>query len=556
MKGLGEVLVEMGVIDEAMLELAVKEAESIGRSIEEVLVLGFFVPEDAVAKASAAVFDCRLVDLSQVSFSEDLVNSFTPQDVEKFIYLGAVPFEVSEKSVKFAAAKLGLEVRMQLEKYVRRRFGKELELFVAPRSQVEKALNDYFLRTGFSSAIERYVSEALEYEKQAAGVNAAVPLLLDALLTEAVYSRATDLHLVADSFSVRHFLRIDGLIRYIRSFPVKIWPRISSAVKQRSGMDPGDRIHVQDGHFTFIPGTGLRRVNVRVSAIPTADEGESIVMRILDESRVSFRLPALGFFSEDLAFVYQILEKPHGLILVTGPTGSGKTTTLYSILQHLRPHSRSVLTIEDPVEYNLPFVRQVQVNRRAGRIPAQILRSFLRHDPDVILVGEIRDRETAEVAMQAAETGHLVLSTLHTNDAPSAVIRLKDMGIDPISIASTLRLVIAQRLVRVLCPHCKKQEPPESWERAYLKEASFDLELVYHERGCELCSGQGFIGRTVVYELIGFSEADYEVLRRAKSVQDVVDAAKEKGYKPLRFCGLKKVSEGVTTVGEVMRVCG
>ncbi|MEM2592109.1 MAG: GspE/PulE family protein [Thermofilaceae archaeon] len=556
MRDVGEILVEMGVIDHKVLEMAQIEAKTTSMSLEDVLVLGFFVPESALVKATALAIGIPHVDLEQEGVEAELVKKFGLQDVSRFINWGAVPVRMEGSKVRVAVARPSLDVRIQIEKFMRK-MGFEVEFVVAPRSQIERFINDFFTTGAHEAVIDRYLQEALLQEKQGVPVNTAVPMLLDALLTEAVFSRATDMHLVCESFSVREFLRIDGVLRYIRSIPQKLWFRISSAVKQRAGMDPGDRVHVQDGHFVFSPASGLRTVNIRVSSIPTADEGESIVMRILDEGRISFRLPALGFYEKDLEKVYRILERPHGLILVTGPTGSGKTTTLYAIIQHLKPYERSTLTIEDPVEYHLPFVRQVQVNRKAGRIPASILRAFLRHDPDVILVGEIRDRETADIAMQAAETGHLVLSTLHTNDAPSAVIRLKDMGIDPISIASTLRLVVAQRLVRVLCPHCKTTRPITDWERRYVLESGLEPPAVVpQESGCRLCSYQGYVGRTVVYELVLMEESDYERLRAAKTTADVVEIAESKGYEPMRRCGLRKVFEGLTTVKEVMRVCG
>jgi len=553
MPGIGDALVKMGVISQEMLEIAENEARTTGRPLEEVLSLGFLIPEETIARAHAEVMGVQYVDLSRVTVPPDVMRGFDP---ERLMHWMALPFERDDSGYSIAVARPSLDLRNQLEKYVRRRFNVDVRIFTAKRSEIERLLHDSVFEGAHERMVLKHVEEAMRYERQGAPINTAVPLLLDSIINEAIMSRATDLHLVYDGYSLRSFLRVDGILRYHRAYPSELWPRLSAALKQRGGMDPADRLHPQDGHFVHLMAQGMKRVNIRTSAIPMANEGESIVLRILDESQVSFSLDHLGFMPGDLKVIREVLSRPHGLVLVTGPTGSGKTTTLYSIINQLKPYARSALTIEDPVEYRLPFVRQVQVNERAGRTPAAMLRFFLRHDPDVILVGEIRDMETAEIAMQAAETGHIVLSTLHTNDAPSAVLRLKDMGIDPVSIASTLRMVIAQRLVRVLCPYCKERVPPSEWELAFLRDLSSKPDAVYRAVGCDMCRGTGFIGRTVVYEIVRADEEDYQALRSARTVEDVIRFASRKGYRSMRLCGLMKVFQGTTTVGEVMRVCG
>jgi len=551
-ESLGEILVRKKVIDQDILNIALSDYQVKGGKFEDVLAQAVFVPEETVARALAEKLGIRFVDIRKTEVDIKTAKKFSSDQIPRW---GILPFKEDDRTVHIIFADPSFDVRVQVERYVRKRFRKEMAAYCAQRSEVEIKISEIYDEFSYERTVDHYIEEALRYEKQANMANVAIFPLLESLIDEAISQRATDLHFVDDGISFRLFVRQDGGFHHRRSLPAPLKQKLSSAVKQKAGMDAGDRIHAQDGHFSHFFGGNM--VNIRVSAIPLVNSGESIVLRILDETRVAFDLDTLGFFEGHLRVIKRILEKPYGLILVTGPTGSGKTTTLYSIINYLRPARNSILTIEDPVEYSLPFVRQVQVNARAGRVPDKILRAFLRHDPDIILVGEIRDSETAEVTIQAAETGHLVLSTLHTNNSPSALLRLRDLGVSDMSLCYSLHLVISQRLVKRICDNCRKEYRLSGFEASYVSEAGFDPDAAFYRgEGCNACKGTGYRGVDIVYEILAVDEYDYEKIKSAQTATEVLEFAEEKGYQPMRQNGLKKAIEGITTVREVIRTCG
>lgn len=380
---------------------------------------------------------------------------------------------------------------------------------------------------------------------------APVVRLVNLLLIEALEARASDVHLEGYSDGLRVRYRVDGVLQPAPSPPPHLTPAIISRIKIMAELDIAERRLPQDGRIRLR--LQNRQVDVRVSTVPSL-RGESVVLRLLDRERGRVTLPELGMAGDTLEKFHEVISHPHGIVLVTGPTGSGKTTTLYAAVEMIRTGREKILTVEDPVEYELPGVPQVPVNEKAGLTFASALRALLRQDPDVILVGEIRDPETAQIATQAALTGHLVLSTLHTNDAPTAITRLLDLDVAAYLVASTLDAVLAQRLVRVICPQCKVEQAPEP---ALLRRfGSHDLNItrVWKGTGCDNCRGTGYRGRQGVYELFVMdSELRIEVQKRRGS-EEIRQLAVAKGMRTLQDDGLRLVREGVTTLDEVLRV--
>jgi type II secretory ATPase GspE/PulE/Tfp pilus assembly ATPase PilB-like protein len=371
------------------------------------------------------------------------------------------------------------------------------------------------------------------------------------IITQAVRERATDIHIEPRKTEIAVRYRVDGLLHNARLVPKHLHPAITSRLKIISGMNIAERRVPQDGRIPL--NVDGKEIDLRVSTLPTIF-GEKIVMRILDKSSTLLSLSQLGFMHDAQLVFERIINQPYGMILITGPTGSGKTTTLYAVLRQLNSPEKNLITVEDPVEYQLTGVNQVQINPKAGLTFANSLRSILRQDPDIIMVGEIRDSETAEIAINAALTGHLVLSTLHTNDAPSAITRLVDMGIEPFLIASSLIGVTAQRLVRKICPHCKVEYTPHIDSLSFLELEIPKHVKLYRGHGCEKCQGKGYLGRTALQEVMGVDESIKTLILERASSSMIKEQARKNGMRTLLEDGWAKVLEGITTMEEVLRV--
>lgn len=371
--------------------------------------------------------------------------------------------------------------------------------------------------------------------------------LVERIISHGILKGATDVHIGPDMKGVRVRYRIDGLLQHGMHIPIDLLNPIISRIKILGNMNIAESRIPQDGGTEFVYRD--RRLDLRISTFPVLG-GENAVIRILDKSQIKIGLENLGFLPADAIKINNILKSPYGMVLVTGPTGSGKTTTLYSCLSIVNTVSKNIFTIEDPIEYQMPLVRQSQVNVKAGLTFATGLRSILRQDPDIILVGEMRDTETAELAVRAALTGHLVFSTLHTNDALSSTMRLIDMGIEPFLISSTLNTIIAQRLIRLLCEHCKEPLPDSS---PLYKQLNFDGTL-FTPRGCDHCNEIGYRGRTVVYEILEIDDEIKRLISIKASQTEINNCAKSKGFKDMFSLGLEKVKMGITTIEEVSSV--
>jgi type IV pilus assembly protein PilB len=409
---------------------------------------------------------------------------------------------------------------------------------------------------GVMNDIETYKARGVaDVEEQGEDVpDAPIIRVANVIIQQAIREKASDIHVEPDRRGVRVRYRVDGVLREEMSLPKYIHPPLISRYKIMSNMNIAERRIPQDGRVPV--SFENKEYDLRVSCLPTI-HGEKIVMRILDKSSVLIGLNKIGFLPEVQAQMESIINQPNGMILMTGPTGSGKTTTLYSILNKINNIEVNIVTIEDPVEYQLPGISQVHVNRKAGLTMASALRSFLRQDPDIIMVGEMRDLETAEIGVEASLTGHLVLSTLHTNDAPSAVTRLVDMGIEPYLISATVIGVLAQRLARTICPNCKvPYEVPAHDLRhlGYRPENDNEMIQLWRGQGCDACKGKGLKGRTGIHEMMLMNDEIADLVVRRAPVADIREAARANGMMMLREDGLRKVLEGVTTPEEVRRV--
>jgi general secretion pathway protein E len=378
--------------------------------------------------------------------------------------------------------------------------------------------------------------------------------LVNVLISRALDMRASDIHFEPFDRSFQVRCRVDGVLFDLDQPPKTMQAAIVSRVKLMANLNIAERRLPQDGKIKLK--FGNREVDIRVSSVPTI-YGESIVLRLLAHESVDYNLASIGMDPQHLGYLEELIERPFGMILVTGPTGSGKTTTLYGVLRKLNKISRKIITVEDPVEYQINGINQVQVKPQIDLTFANALRSLVRQDPDVLLIGEIRDKETADIAIESALTGHLVLSTLHTNDAPGAITRLRDLGIESFLMADSLLSILAQRLVRVLCEHCKEPYPAREADEMRLREVLPDLPspvTLYHNKGCDKCGHTGFRGRQGIFEVLPVSEAIRSAIVAGKDAGYISQIAYETGYRPLVYHGFRKAVEGTTTLSEVLRV--
>ena len=452
-----------------------------------------------------------------------------------------------------AAAPVGLAALDALRQF----FDIPVHLSLAPRQWIQSGLEQVYRSDTFDAGSQNDSNDAPDDDLEtlkALAEDAPVVRLVQSLLVRAVESRASDLHLEISQQGFRVRYRIDGVLFDAESPPKRMYMPAISHLKLRAKMNIAERRLPQDGRMKMeVAG---RQVDMRVSTVPTV-YGESMVIRLLDQGPGLMSLESLGLDEVTLAELEAAVIQPHGMILVTGPTGSGKTSTLYAALARVNLPENKIITVEDPVEYQIDGINQIQVKPQIELTFASALRSIVRQDPDVIMVGEIRDQETAEISIQSALTGHLVLSTLHTNDSFGAPHRLMDMGVESYLIASSVVLIVAQRLVRVICPNCKESHQPSEADLLFLAEegvATNEVSQLFHGRGCHHCSQTGYIGRTGIYELLPMTTAIKEAIIKKRPAEDVRRKAIEEGVRTMRTDGIRKVLAGVTTLEELARV--
>jgi type IV pilus assembly protein PilB len=551
---LGDLLVSDGKLTQAQLDTAVTEQRSSGRSLGRVLVELGLLTEAELLSTLAAQVGMRFVDLGGMTIDPTAAARLPEPMARRH---AALPIGFEDGRLVVAMADPGNVVAVD---DIRALAGPDIRTVVATRADILAAVDRVHRR--FDEHIGEAASAAAEGEEAADQADvgplvddAPIVKLVNLLISQAIADRASDIHIEPQERELRIRYRIDGVLQEIMHPPKTIQAGVTSRLKIMADMDIAERRVPQDGRVAMV--VGGRQIDLRVATLPTV-YGEKIVMRILDKSSVMLSLSDLGFAPANYTRFEQAFRRPYGMGLVTGPTGSGKSTTLYATLNLLNDAERNVITVEDPVEYRLKGINQVQVNTRAGLNFAAALRSILRCDPDIVLIGEIRDRETAKIASEAALTGHLVLATLHTNDAPSAVSRLVEMGVEPFLVASATECVLAQRLVRKLCQRCREPDPDG---QAGLYMAGWDGDPagggdpeIFRAVGCQACGRTGYRSRIALHEVMLVSEEIERLCAERASSERIADVARAQGMRPLRQDGLSKVAAGLTTVEEVMRV--
>lgn len=557
---LGDSLVAEGYISEQQLKLALKEQVASGKKIGQTLIQLGFIEEEQLMKVQAAQLGLEVVDLTQMEFDQRILDLMSENMARRF---KAIPLEkngnelivaMSDPSDIFALDDLrntlGLSIRAKVAKEsdivdtIERLFKNEAALS-SIASELETEL-------GFESEDETEIE--LEGDLDDDSSDAPVVRLIQSIFEDALKMRASDIHIEPDDKELRIRFRVDGILQEKIMKEKRVAPALVMRLKIMSSLDISEKRKPQDGRFPIQ--TKIKNVDVRISTLPT-QYGESVVMRILDQSALKLDLAEIGMPAHILRRFEILIHRPHGIILVTGPTGSGKTTTLYSALSQLNAPGVKIITAEDPVEYRLPRVQQVEVNEKIELTFNSVLRSALRQDPDIVLVGEIRDKATAEIALKAAMTGHLVLSTLHTNDAISSAVRLVDMGAPPYLVSASVNAVLAQRLVRKNCEKCVEPHSPTDEELAWMISIAdgrdFNIENGQFKKsaGCRACNQTGFFGRIGAYELLEMTKPLQDKLRQGDVANFAREAYRCTEYETLAMCALRYAVQGIIPVSEV-----
>ncbi len=561
---LGDILVRWGIINEGVLYEALEIQKKTKKRLGEILVEKGFATEQQITEALAQEYRLPIMNLSKVEIDPKLLEIFSYQTLKKYNIL---PVQIDGDNLVVATTDpLNIAAFRELG-YIS---GYRIRPVMAPAREIEAFINKYFgpmrsaeeaLReVGGDQRAEVGTEEESLAKLESAAQEAPVVKLVNSVLTEAIEQKTSDVHFEPQKDNMRVRFRIDGILYEKITIPKHLQAAVISRIKIISGMDVAERRKPQDGRMSITTQKeGKNKTyDIRVSTLPDIF-GEKVVLRILDKSSVIRPLESLGFEEEDLKKIKSLIFQPYGMMLVTGPTGSGKTTTLYSVLNILNDTSRNIITVEDPVEYELDGINQTAVNVRAGYTFATAIRHILRQDPDVIMIGEIRDLETAEIAIQAALTGHMVFSTLHTNSAPGAITRLLDMNVEPFLIGSAVIGVLAQRLVRRLCPACRKEIPLSETAKAEimdsLPEDLKDKELtVAVPVGCEKCHNLGYSGRVNISEILVVDDTIKEMVLRRSTETEITQVALNKGMRTLRMSGIRKALQKLTSLEEVVRV--
>ncbi len=540
-----EILLDVGLITRTQIDTAREKAA--GGSVIQALIQEEIITQEDVARTLAAQNGMEFIDLSQATPSPDVIQTMSSENARRY---KAVPVQIRDETLIVAISDpLDMDAADSLSFILNR----DVEYVCATPDSIAKAINDFYGpedNPNQSSGLEGVITDGMENETTEG--DAPIIKMVSMLILEAYNNRASDIHLEPLESKFRVRFRIDGMLQETQSPPKKLHSAIISRLKIMSGsMSIAEKRVPQDGRIQVR--LGQKAIDLRVSSIPTV-HGESIVMRILDKTSLLLGLPDLGFLSDDQLKFERLINLPDGILLVTGPTGSGKTTTLYACLNSMNKPDRKIITVEEPVEYQLNGINQVPVNSEIGMTFPAALRSMLRQAPKIIMIGEIRDMETASSAIHASLTGHLVLSTLHTNDAPGAIARLVDIGIKPFLVSSSIRAALAQRLVRRLCPKCKQPTELTEYEAHALNidTAQMSEATPMKPHGCENCRGKGFRGRMGIFELFTVDDEVRHMINNNATTIQLRARARELGMRTLREDGVRKVLGGLTTAEEVI----
>jgi type IV pilus assembly protein PilB len=558
---LGEILLRDGVVEAEKLQAALlRQREKGGTLGDNLVATGAIESIDDIVYQLASQINCQVVpNLMEYDIAPEVLG-LVPDDMA--IKHGVLPVQREGQTIHIVTAdprNLGL---IDTIKFIT---GCQVRLWMTPESQLKKALDRYYVNKVNHGEIQNILQDVEDANLEVVADNkdddagdyqateAPLVRLVNKVLSDAVKMKASDIHIESFEKTIRVRYRIDGNLIEQATLPYKLRGAIVSRVKIMANLDIAERRLPQDGRIKL--SMGLKKIDLRVSTLPTIF-GEKVVMRILDSDNLNLDLTKMGFNDRALKDFQDALGSPYGMILVTGPTGSGKSTTLYSAMSALNNPDTNIMTAEDPVEYNLEGINQVNVNNDVGLTFAAALKSFLRQDPDVIMVGEVRDLETAQIAIKAALTGHLVLSTLHTNDAPSTITRLVDMGIEPFLVASSVRLVIAQRLMRKVCQACRQPVSPPSPE--ILKSLGINANEAgsftwYEAKGCQTCNNMGYKGRTAIHQVLPVSDAVKRLIVDRATPDEIEKQSIQDGINTLRMSAILRLKAGLTTFDEVIK---
>ena len=553
---LGEILVQQKLLSEDQLGLALQDQKRTGRKLGRVFVESGYVTEEQISGALAKQLDIPYINLKFYNTNPDIVRLLPETQARRF---RAIVLE-DRRGVLL----VGLSDPTDLFAYdeITRLVKRNIELAVVNETEVLAAIDRIYRRTDeitdFARELEQHLGDSfVDFGALAANPGleeAPIDKLLQSVFDDATQVRASDIHIEPQESRLQIRFRIDGVLHLQTEADIKIATPLALRLKLMSDLDISEKRLPQDGRFAIK--VKQQRIDVRISTMPT-QYGESVVMRLLNQGGTTLRLDAIGMPAKLVERFRAIVARPNGLVLVTGPTGSGKTTTLYSALAELNSSEKKLITVEDPVEYRLPGINQVQVNEKIELSFARVLRSALRQDPDIVLVGEMRDQETAQIGLRAAMTGHLVLSTLHTNDAASTPLRLMDMGVPRYMVGSSLQAVLAQRLVRKICESCSVEYTPTPAEREFLRAElrdTVDSVKYFHGKGCSHCNGMGYRGRTGVYELLEMTREVVDAANNPDPAHFLKAAHAEMRGETLRRHAVALVVQGRTTIAEAMRI--
>ncbi|MGO0060216.1 GspE/PulE family protein [Brevibacillus fluminis] len=545
-KRLGDLLVESGMITAEQLQKALQEQQVSRQKLGDVLLSQGYISETQLIEVLEFQLGIPHVSLFKFKFDQSLTGIITESMAKRY---QVIP-------LKKEGSKLTVAMADPLDYFalddLRMSTGFQIEQAIATRDDIQRAIMRYYsLQESVNELMEDLPQDPSQMENELADEDSPIVRLVNQLIQQAVQTRASDIHFDPQEDSLRVRLRIDGLLRTERTLPRHMTNIVTARLKIMANLNIAERRIPQDGRLKME--INMKEIDIRVSTLPTL-YGEKVVMRLLDLSTAISDVERLGFNKRNIGLFQKMLDVPSGLILITGPTGTGKSSTLYAALNRLNGEDVNIITVEDPVEYQLEGVNQVQVNPAAGMTFAKGLRAILRQDPNIVMVGEVRDLETAEIAIRASLTGHLVLSTLHTNDAVSTITRLVDMGIPPFLLSSSLTGVVSQRLVRRICSDCRIEVEPTAHERSLLERRGLQWQKLYKGQGCGNCSMTGYRGRLAIHEVLMVDDTLRRMILENRSAREYRQHAVKNGMILLLDDGLLKVLQGHTTIDEVLRV--
>lgn len=546
---LGDLLLSKGLVSQDEFDSCLEESKNTGIRVGQVLADRGYLTEDQVFRVLSEQQGLEFSDLNGIDTDSKIAAKVGAQTLKKY---GAFPIREDELNVVFTF-KDPLDLTGQ--DAIQRLFPKKILKVVGSNpTLLEKYIRQYEINESIRELTAEIRKEISQSTAADASEASGILKLINVIVESAIYARGSDIHIEPTEKNCIVRTRIDGILKESFAFDADIYPPLASRIKLLGNIDIAEKRKPQDGRFSLA--SGAKEYDFRLSTLPTT-YGESIVMRILDKAKVLINLEDLGMFKTNFRKFQSALKTPYGIILVTGPTGSGKTTTLYAALNAIKGVDKKIITVEDPVEYKINMVQQVQVHERAGLSFASALRSILRQDPDIVMIGEIRDQETLRIAVQAALTGHLVLSTLHTNDALSAVTRMVDMGIEPYLVGPALIAVEAQRLIRKLCPYCRAEAvitPSVLKPIEHILGGAHDDFTFFKAVGCDKCANTGYLGREMITEVLTINDEMGEAIARNVSKHELAKLATDSGFETMLYDGVRRAVSGITTLEEVYRV--